>query len=73
LAAEDAEVGDSDVSASDRDESAVLEKEAGNVEPPLLIEANPSTTLETLPDVLNQPAPAEVALATSPPAREERK
>jgi len=60
------ESGESDY-ASDLDESTTLEKDR-TVDPPIeihdypAIEEKPSAALETLPDVLNQSAPAEVPL-----------
>ncbi|TLD37539.1 hypothetical protein E2P81_ATG04351 [Venturia nashicola] len=62
--------------ASEMDESTVLEKEAGDVEPPiklndsLVLEEKPSAALENLEDVLNQPEPSKVPLpAASSEAR----
>lgn len=58
--------------ASEIDESAVLEKEAGEVEPPiklndsLALEEKPSAALEDLADVLNQPEPSKVPLPVTP-------
>ncbi|TID25250.1 hypothetical protein E6O75_ATG04455 [Venturia nashicola] len=57
--------------ASEMDESTVLEKEAGDVEPPiklndsLVLEEKPSAALEDLEDVLNQPEPSKVPLPTA--------
>lgn len=63
--------GDSNY-ASEIDESIVLEKEAGEVEPPiklndsLALEEKPSAALEDLGDVLNQPEPSKVPLPAAP-------
>lgn len=71
LSAEATSDGESNY-ASELDESAVLEKEAGDVEPPialndsLAIEEKPSVALEDLADVLNQPEPSKVPLPVTP-------
>jgi len=73
LSAENAAGSDGESNyASELDESAVLEKEVGDVEPPialndsLAIEEKPSVALEDLADVLNQPEPSKVPLPVTP-------
>lgn len=71
LSAEEGSDGESNY-ASELDESAVLGKEASDVEPPitlndsLAIEEKPSAALEGLADVLNQPEPSKVPLPAKP-------
>jgi len=73
LAAEGA--SDLDNSASDMEESEILEKHNDEVEPPITlgtvpsIEEKPSAAVEDLSSILNQSAPAEVPL---PEPRAER-
>lgn len=75
LSAEDAGSDGESNYASEIDESTVLEKEAGDVDPPiklndsLALEEKPSPALENLRDVLNQPEPSKVPLPAPSGAR----
>jgi hypothetical protein len=73
LSAENAAGSDGESNyASELDESAVLEKEADDIDPPialndsLAIEEKPSAALEDLADVLNHPEPSKVPLPVTP-------
>lgn len=72
LSAEDAGSDGESNYASEIDESAVLEKEAGEVEPPiklndsLALEGKPSVASEDLADVLNQLEPSKVPSPVAP-------
>ncbi|QDS75374.1 hypothetical protein FKW77_002482 [Venturia effusa] len=72
LSAEDAGSDAESNYASEVDESTVLKREPGDVEPPiklndsLALEEKPSAALENLEDVLNQPEPSKVPLPATP-------
>jgi hypothetical protein len=74
LAAEGA--SDVDNSASDLEESEVLEKRVNDVEPPIklgntpAIEEKPSAAVQDLSSILNQQAPSEVPLPEHQGGRE---
>jgi hypothetical protein len=74
LAAEGA--SDVDNSASDLEESEILEKHTDNVEPPIQlgsasnIEEKPSAAVEDLSSILGQQAPSEVPLPAHQAERE---
>jgi hypothetical protein len=67
---------DIDNSASDMEESEILEKHSNDVEPPIAlgqvpsVEEKPSAAVNDLSSILNQQAPAEVPLPESSKEKE---